>query len=97
MEKIIETSLGKLMDIVQLEPGKYRLTVSLRYRDPVSRVFNKQSEAKSSIVFSVGSDIREILRTRLRQTLNTSAHNALFDRTDAFTYPEYQPLDVEEE
>jgi hypothetical protein len=91
---IVDNSLTEIMDIVQLEPGRYQLTLQVGYQNPSSRFWRRKKDVKSMITFIVDPQVREVLRSRLRNTLTTGASNTLLGQTQTIIYPEYQPLEI---
>jgi hypothetical protein len=94
VNQIVDSNLSKLMELVQLEPGQYKLSLKVDYQNPKSRIFQKTSTVCSSITFSIGSDVKDILRDNLRQFLLIVATNLLQDTQTPLPYPEYYPLNV---
>lgn len=92
----VDAGLSNLMDIVQLEPGRYELVVEVEYCNPTSRLTRFKRRSQSSISFVVDDNVRDYLRTNLREALMTGATNIVLDREQVFHYPEYQPTEITE-
>jgi hypothetical protein len=94
VNEIVEGSVTRIMEIVQLEPGEYNLILQVDYTNPKNRVFRKTKTVTSSIGFTVGQEVRDFLRVNLRQSLLVVATNLLLDQTVPFNYPEYNPVNI---
>lgn len=94
VNQIVDKNLPLMMELIQLEPGQYMLTLEVDYRNPRARWFRRKTTVRSSIEFSIGQDVREHFRVNLRQTLLVGATNLLLDQQSPITYPEYQPTQV---
>jgi hypothetical protein len=94
VNQIVDKHLPLMMEVVQLEPGQYRLSLEVDYQNPKSRLVRRKRTIQSSIEFSIGTDVRDHFRVNLRQTLLVGATNLLLDQQTTITYPEYQPLQV---
>lgn len=92
--KTVDDGLTEFMDLVQLEPGEYELQIEIEYCNPTSRFFRSRKKAQSSISFAVEANVRDYLRTKLRETLMSLATNMVYDRNQTVLYPEYQPIKV---
>ncbi|HUT59689.1 MAG TPA: hypothetical protein VNA25_17725 [Phycisphaerae bacterium] len=94
---LVDNSCSQIMDQMQIEPGKYELTVEVKYRQKgkMLPVFKRKS-ASSSVRFSVGHSAREYFRYMLRQYLDQRVRNVLFNQTDPTPAPEYTPQDIKE-
>ncbi len=95
LEGIVREALDEMNDLVQIEPGRYRLTLSVSYV-PTGRIFSKEKTVSSAITFSVDDGYRKEFRRELEQALRTRGENVLFDRDSNYNYPQYTPLDIEE-
>lgn len=88
---------NKVMDQVQLEAGNYRLTLSLQYRQQRKLIPIFQLKmAKSSIEFSIDSNVREFMRNQLQKAVETRALNFLTNQQNPISYPEFIPTDLKE-
>ncbi len=96
VNQIVDSSLPRMMELIQLEPGRYKLTLEVRYRNPRSRFFRRLTATSSAITFSIGPDVREVFRVNLRQVLLVGATNLILDQQTPFIWPEYNPLEVQE-
>jgi hypothetical protein len=94
--KAVDNGLTELMDLVQLEPGRYKLVVQIGYSNPASRFLNRSKLTQSSVSFVVEPHVRDYLRTNLRETLMTGATNTVLDQNHLIRYPEYQPTEITE-
>jgi hypothetical protein len=93
---LIDECAGRMMESLQIEPGKYELTVSLKYGDPSSRVRKSDREAASRISFDITPDVRDSIRAGLKQTLFVMADNIVNATGRTVTFPEYVPTRIEE-
>ncbi|MDQ1471745.1 MAG: hypothetical protein QOJ99_3225 [Bryobacterales bacterium] len=97
LQKRIDDYSGRLMTAVQIEPGSYKLSVSVSYENPARFTFFARPKAvESSISFTVGPDVKTLLWTELKQALQTAGENLLFDRSVEMKYPSYHPTNVRE-
>jgi hypothetical protein len=94
VNQIVNEALPLMMEVVQLEPGQYRLTLEMQFKNPKSR-FRSISKSRSAIAFTVVPEVREVLRATLRQTLFVTATNLIFDRQAPVLYPEYIPNQIQ--
>ena len=85
-----------MMDIVQLEAGRYNLKLQIEYRNPSSRLWHRSKQTESIVKFVVDPEVRDLLRSSLRNTLGISASNFILGQTQNVMYPEYQPRDITE-
>lgn len=93
VNQIVDETLPLMMEVVQLEPGHYRLTLEVQFKNPKSR-FRRISKSRSAIAFAVASEVREVLRTALRQTLLVTATNLILDKQAPVVYPQYTPNEI---
>lgn len=94
--ELVETHLPGMMELIQLESGRYSLGVQVDYKNPKSRMFSRRTKtAQSSITFSIGTEVRDLFRVNLRQVLLQTATNLILDQQTVFPLPEYQPLEVQ--
>lgn len=94
VSEIVDANLPLMMELVQLEPGQYALTIEVDYQNPKSRMFRGKKTTQSKIMFSIGPEVRDQFRVNLRQTLLVTASNLILDQQDQIIYPEYQPLQL---
>ena len=91
----MKESASLFMDEVQIEGGRYRLTLTIGSKG-LGR-FAKNVQQSSSIEFSIGSDVRERFRAQLPATLEALLGNTLFpNQSPAPVYPSHQPVDATE-
>lgn len=94
VNRMVDGGLSRMMELIQLEPGSYKLTLQVDYQNPKSRFRRKTLTSASSIAFLVGSDVRDTFRINLRQALLVGATNLVLDQQTPIFYPEYAPLQV---
>jgi hypothetical protein len=94
VSQIVDETLPLMIDVVQLEPGEYRLSLEVWFKNPKSRL-KRISKSLSAITFAVASDVREALKTALRQTLLVTASNLILDKQDLVIYPQYIPNQIQ--
>jgi hypothetical protein len=95
LTELVEAHLPGMMELVQLEPGKYKLLLQVDYRNPQARVLHSVTKtAQSSITFVIGTEVRDLFRVNLRQALLQTATTLILDQQMFIPYPEYQPLEV---
>lgn len=92
VNKIVDKNLPLMMELIQLEPGQYRLRLEVDYKNPKARIICRKTTVPSSIEFLVGKDVRDHFRVNLRQSLHVAATNLILDQQSTVIYPEYQPL-----
>ena len=86
--------LPAMMDLVQLEPGDYELTIRIDYKNPKAKFWKAIRSAESMISFVVEQGVRGAWRSTLRGALLASGYNILYNRTDPVTFPEYYALRI---
>ena len=86
--------LPAMMDLVQLEPGDYELTIRIDYKNPKAKFWKAIRSAESMISFVVERGVRGAWRSMLRGALLANGYNILYNRTDPVTFPEYYPLRI---
>jgi hypothetical protein len=94
VNQIVDETLPLMMEVLQLEPGQYRLSLEVQFKNPKSR-FRRMSKSRSAIAFSVAPEVREVFRTALRQTLLVTATNLILDQQAPVVYPEYVPNEIQ--
>lgn len=94
VNQLVDKNLPLMMELIQLEPGEYKLSFEVDHQNPKSRIFFRKRTSRSAIQFSIGADVRDIFRVNLRQVLLVDATNLILDQQAPITYPEYQPLRV---
>jgi hypothetical protein len=93
----IETeACTSLIKFVQLEPGTYELIAEVQYSRIGVKILKSNAETTSKITFSVDNAFVESYKRQLIRFLETASRNIVFNRTDNYTYPEYQPNDIVE-
>lgn len=95
--QIVEEYTGKIMELVQIEEGRYSLKLTLTYSWKGFLIGSRRCSQDSSITFSVRSDVKDKLRTSLRQTLQVISANLLYDKQTIIVYPEYTPYEILEQ
>jgi hypothetical protein len=94
--RIVDENVANVMDLVQLESGKYELTLNVVCQNPAAWLWRSNTECHSTITFHVDDGVRDLLRTNLRQTLQTVASNVILEKNQAAIFPEYYPGGVVE-
>ena len=89
-----DRQLPAMMDLVQLEPGDYELTIRIDYKNPKAKFWKAIRSTESMISFVVEPSVRGVWRSTLRGMLLASGYNILYNRTDPVTFPEYYPLRI---
>ena len=83
---------------VQLEAGTFRLSAEISYQARAGRLRRRITrKAKSSIIFKVENKIKDDMKARLETALLNIACNKLLGKSLSVGYPEYAPVDVQEE
>ena len=98
LKDTMETTASAVMDRVQLEAGAYQLVAKVFYQPrggPLRRSVTKF--AISSIAFRIAENFREQYKQKLQVSLRQRARRHMIEGAPAYTYPEYQPLDILEE
>lgn len=91
----IKEQVSVFMDELQIEPGKYRLTLTVKSKGVGA--FSRETEQSSSIEFSVSKDVRERFRAQLPTTMEVLLGNILApNQARTPIYPSYEPSDVSE-
>jgi hypothetical protein len=91
----VAEGVSQLMEIVQLEPGKYTLRLSVTYRRPSGFIKRRQT-AHSSIVFEMPPQMRATLRAEAITYFETVLANIVFGLNTVTTNPSVVPLNVVE-
>lgn len=94
VNEMVDANLPLMMELVQLEPGEYSLTIEVEYQNPKARIFCRKNKSQSQILFSIGTEVRDHFRVNLKQSLLVSASNLILDQQNQVIYPEYQPLQL---
>jgi hypothetical protein len=93
VNEIVDASLSSMIELVQIEPGNYIVSLEVDYVDPKSK-FRRKKTSHSAIKFRIGADLKDVFRVNLRQTLLVAATNLIKDQQVPVIYPEYVPHDV---
>jgi hypothetical protein len=93
----VAAACASVMDKIQLEPGRYTLSLTVTYRQkgrylPISVT----KTARSGIQFVVEDYAREFLRSSVSEYLGQKAVQFLLNKTDTLRSPEYAPTSVVE-
>lgn len=86
---------GKIMSYLQLDAGKYHLTVIVKYR-PLDSFFNIQKECRSSVELTISDQFKEEFSWKTLRLLRQLGTDLILDQTANVDYPEYFPTDVRE-
>jgi len=97
IKEIVAAACTSIMDKIQLEPGRYVLSLTVTYRQkgrylPISLT----KTAQSAIQFVVEGYAREFLRSSLSEYLQRKSVQFLLNQTDSLRAPEYSPTNVVE-
>jgi len=96
-KSLLNDALGKIMDLIQIEPGDYKLTITIHYKP--RGTFSQSSGIKtvsSSIKFKIEDNVRDFIRWQIQRALDIIADNILLNKSEHVPQPEYTPKDVEE-
>lgn len=98
VQTAVEYAVTGIMDKVQIEPGKYTLTITTTYRQkgkffPIAY----RRTASSKVEFTVEDYARDFLRSSLREYLQGRARQVLLDQQLTLPAPEYAPSNICEE
>ena len=95
LRREIKEQVSVFMDELQIEPGKYRLSLTVKSKGV--GLFSRDTEVNSSIEFTVNSDVRDRFRAQLPSTMEAILGNILFpNQPSTPIYPSYQPPDAKE-
>ena len=87
-----------IMEHVQLEAGTFSLSAEVSYQARAGWLRRRITrQAKSSIIFKVEEKIKDDMKASLASTLLNIAYNTLRNKSFSVNYPEYAPVDVQEE
>lgn len=87
-----------IMEHVQLEAGTFSLSAEVSYQARAGRLRRRITrKAKSSIIFKVEEKIKDDMKASLAPALLNIAYNTLLGKSLSVGYPEYAPVDVQEE
>jgi len=86
-----------IMDKIQIEPGKYTLSLTVTYRQKGKYLpISVTKTATSGIQFVVEDYARDFMRNSLNQYLEHRSLQLLIDKTGVLPLPEYAPTKVVE-
>lgn len=85
---------SKIGSHIQLEPGKYEMTVIIDYR--ALSIWSKTKCAKSVITFEVPSNFKNDILWKIENSLMQRARHLLTDEVVNIEYPEFFPVKVKE-
>ncbi|MFG1486111.1 hypothetical protein [Halobacteriovorax sp. RZ-2] len=91
---IIKEYSSKILDIIQLKPGKYELTSSIEYKTLHLLAMKRTSNSKIS--FTVEDGIRDNYRIKLEATLRNILQDNISNKQSTYNFPEYYPINVKE-
>lgn len=88
---------NQIIQLIQVEPGKYTISISVRYKqkDPFTPFF-KTKDCSSKLTFEIDSNVREIFFQQIKNSLLDFAENSLFKKELCVPVPEYHPVLVQE-
>jgi hypothetical protein len=91
---LVERTCNSILDDIQLEGGKYKLTATLTYQPKtrISLINNKTTS--SAIEFNIEEAAKEIFRNSLRAYLDNVVSNLLLQKNITANLPEYAPINV---
>ncbi len=94
---IINKATTKVIDNLQIEPGNYKLCITIHYRQkykflPIS--INKSTT--SNLTFVVEENARDYLRNTLENTLNQSVYKLLIKDFTPAPVTQYTPIKIRE-
>lgn len=94
IRNLVERTCNSILDDIQLEGGKYKLTASVTYQ-PKTRIglINKKNTS-SSIEFTIEETAKEIFRNSLRAYLDNVVSNLLLQKDVTLNLPEYAPINI---
>jgi hypothetical protein len=87
-----------IMDQIQIEPGKYRLTMTVKYQQKGRFVpWLRTKQVKAQIQFVVGDEVRRLMNHLLQNYLYQWGQVMLLDQEDpVLPMVEYRPIKVTE-
>lgn len=91
----INEACTNIMDKIQIEPGKYTLTVSVDYRQKRKHMpvfITKKTESR--VQFVVEDYARDFLRSSLNDYLKKKSYQFITDNNEFIALPEYSPSNV---
>lgn len=91
----INEACSNIMDKIQIEPGRYSLTLSVTYRQKwkfIPAFITKKTESK--VQFEVEEYARDFMRYSLKEYLKKKTYQFLADKNEAIAAPEYSPSNV---
>ncbi len=96
-EGAVEVAVTGIMDKIQIEPGKYTLTITATYRQK-GKFFPMaiRGVSTSKVNFVVEDYARDVFRHSLREHLQARARQVLLDQPATASTPEYSPVEVQE-
>jgi hypothetical protein len=87
--------LNHVMEAVQLEVGKYRLELRVKYRH-VGPLLSRAKECRSEIEFAIEDGFREAFRNQVAAFAHERLLQATRGEVASAPLPEYEPLEVRE-
>jgi len=88
LDSIIKTTCESGMEAIQIEPGKYKLTISLTYSRK-GFLWESKKTVKRSVMFSFDNEVRDSLRCQIKDALSQTAKNIFTDNTTIIRAPQY--------
>ena len=96
VQELVESTCNSILDDIQLEGGRYRLTATVAYQ-PKSRIgLIKYKTTSSSIEFTIEETAKELFRNSLKAYLDNVVSNLLLQKDIISNVPEYAPVNVSE-
>jgi len=93
----VQEALTGIMDKVQIEPGKYTLTIIVTYRQKGKFLpLALRHTSTSKVDFTVAGYARDFIRYALREYLQGRALQVLLGEQVPILAPEYSPADIRE-
>jgi len=88
--------IGKIMELIQIESGRFELKAEILYKTKKFLFFNTKNSSKSKISFKIEPNVKDLLRAQLFSTLQAISHNIIYVASAPIKYPEYLPIEIKE-
>lgn len=94
-ESLVNTVFEKIYSLIQIEQGKYKFTVKVKYRQKgfYTPLFYSK-EASSVIHFLVDPLAKEHFKNQLKKLFRDYAANSFFNKDLSLVFPEYHPNQI---
>jgi len=94
VRNLVECTCNSILDDIQLEGGKYKLTATVTYQPKTRIGLINNKNTSSSIEFTIEETAKEIFRNSLSAYLDNVVSNLLLQKDVPLNLPEYAPINI---